>query len=61
MNNQETVNELVREAIKFLAQKNQVSEHFIMAELASLNEGLINQINDLVQSALYALWDEFTK
>lgn len=57
----ETVNYLTKEAIKFLAVKNGVSEKHIAIELASLNDNLIKQIQTLVQAALSEMWETFNK
>jgi hypothetical protein len=61
MNDQTTVNELVKQAIKFLAEKNQVSESFILKQIASLDANLIKQINALVMSGVSAIWEEYHK
>ena len=55
----ETVKRLTREAVKFLADKNKVSERYIATGIASLNADIINQIDQLVMSALAEMWEEF--
>ena len=59
MERQDAVNKLVLEAIRFLAEKNGTSEKHIAVMIASCNEVVIKQIDELVKAALADMWGRF--